>query len=181
MSNPLQLVYSALRTLPEGHPRFRELVRVGNRIGFDDQDDRDPLKSVVADADLPEAVLEVQTAMVKMHSTSSTSSMTQQFAWLISTGDQRVTDRLLEVEWTIFVGMLDWQRVLGALRWHGKSFCKRTDIVSCSAGLSDPARNRGIKGWSAIWRCEVEMHFATKDLLEELVPESSSSSSSSGS
>lgn len=177
--NPFQMVMTELWQLPQQHPTFRQLVRVGNRIRYDGTDYGDPHKKEIQSADTPEVVLTSETASVKMHATSSTSSVTRQYSWLIASGDFRINEVLLQVEWALFVGMLKWKEIISPLEYRGQRFAKRMDVVSVVGGQSDAQRNRGIKGWSAIWRCEVEMHFKTAELLEELSSWSSSSSSGS--
>jgi hypothetical protein len=169
-SSPLQLVYTELWRLPMLNPEFRALVREGNMIRFDHEAHGNPRKDQVQAGDLPEVTLTSETSAVKIHETSSTCKLIRQYSWLVATGDFRLTHLLAPVEWALFVSMIGWQRVLGRLKWHDKAFCKRMDVVSVLGGRSDPQLNRGIAGWSAIWRCEVEMHFATADLLEELEP-----------
>jgi hypothetical protein len=41
-------------------------------------------------------------------------------------------------------------------------------VSNVATGLSNPEQNRNIRGWSSVWSVEVEMHFATADLLAEL-------------
>jgi len=140
------------------------LVRPGNRIRYD-TNNRDPIKENVSDADLPELILTSGgSGPPRLHATSSGSMCTRKYSWLITTGDFRVSYRLYPVEFALFAAMSNWKAHLGALTWNSKSFAKRMDVVDVTNGLSDPDRNRGIRGWSAIWTCEIEMHFTTEDL-----------------
>lgn len=167
--NPFTLVYTTLWDLPLSHWNFNEIVKPGNRIRYDSDTQRDPAKDVVAAADVPELILVCNSGQVNMNNTSSSSMVTRQYTWLVSTGDYRVNEYLHQVEWALFISMLKWKDILCALQWHGKSFVKRAAIVGITNGESDSERNRGLKGWSAVWSAEVEMHFATADLLSELV------------
>lgn len=168
-TNPFTLVYSGLWDLLLQHPRAALLLREGNQIRFDVLNNRDPLKQAVQVADLPEIILTAETISSNLLSTSSSSSVTRGYAWLISTGDFRYTPLLAQIEWMIFVAMSNWKRVLAALTWKDAHFVKKVNISSANAGFSDAERNRGIQGWSAAWRVEVEMHFRTADLTDELL------------
>lgn len=167
--NPFSKVFDALWQLPLQHYAFDEIVKPGNRIKYNVPENRDPIKEVVAVNDVPELILVVSNGTVKMQNTSSSSMVIRQYSWLISTGDWRVNKYLHQVEWALFISMLKWKEVLGALQWHDKNFVKRADVVTFTDGQSDSERNRGLKGWSAMWAVEVEMHFKTTDLTSELV------------
>ena len=168
MSNPFTLVYDALWSMVEAHPQFLHDVKVGNRIKFNSDVSRDPMKDAIALGDLPEVVLISENGQANMYNTSSTSMITRSYAWLVSTGDFRLTKILSEVEWQIFCAMHGWPEKLASLQWAGKNFVKKASIVSTSSGYSDPERNRGIIGWSAVWRCDVDMYFNFTDLKAEV-------------
>lgn len=163
MSNPLVDVYDALWRLPEACELFTDLVKPGNRIKYLNIA-RDPNKKQIAAGDLPEVILAPSTAQIKMHETSHTSKVVMQYRYLISTGDYRYTEILCPVQWALICALIGWKEILGALTWEGVQYVKRADILSVSQGESDKERNRGIVGWSAIWGCEVEMHFPTEKL-----------------
>ena len=176
-TNPFSMVYDALWELFEAYPDIDDLVLPGNRIKYNKDKVGNPLPQHINDADLPEIVLATDgIGQTNLHQTSCSSSITRTFSWLLSTGDFRLNERLLPVEWMIFVAMHDWQTVLADLLWEGKSFVTRADLLECTNGLSDPDLNRKITGWSAVWRIEVEMHFKHADLLEILDATSQSSS-----
>lgn len=163
--NPFTLVYDELWKMLEAHPQFNADVKEGNRIKYNWPDDRDPLKKTVMPGDLPEVVLMQTTVNANLYQSSSGSMCTRQYSILISTGDWRVNAFLSQVEWDVFTALMLWKERLGALQWRSKTFVKRANIVGASSGASDPERNRNIKGWSAVWTVEVEMHFTSQDLL----------------
>lgn len=173
---PFTMVLSAIWELLLDHPCFFRDVREGNRIRFDSQKDRDPLKSTIGAADLPEVSVVSQTVSANIQNTSSSSMCIRRYSILVSTGDYRYSEILGVIEWYIFVAMVGWQTRLTRLKWQDKAFCKRLNVVSATTGLSDPAQNRNIVGWSAVWQIEVEMHFATADLLAELRGENNGNS-----
>lgn len=163
--DPFSLVYTALYELVIASPRLTELVKVGNRIRFDSATDRDPLKQNVLDADTPELILADQAVTVNLHGTSSGTKIVRQYAFLLATGDMRINERLHPVEFALCCALSRWKESLTALQWEGRSFVKRLDVTSVAQGQSDPERNRGIKGWSAVWQCEVEMYLSTADMI----------------
>lgn len=162
-TDPFTLVYSALWDMLEANAEFADMVKVGNRIRFDIEK-RGVLKPDVSTADLPEVILTTFGGSLNLIDTSSSSKVTRFYQIVISTGDLRLAEYLNPLEWAIFRAMVGWRTTLGALRWKDKSFVKRANVTTGSEGESDPERNRGIKGWSALWTIEVEMHFATADL-----------------
>jgi len=174
--NPFTLVYNALWNCLLAHPKFIADVREGNRISFIHDANRDPLKQAVQSADLPEVILDSQQVTAQMYYSSTGSKIIRNYAFLVSTGDFRIQKILYQVEWEIFCAMHGWTSILTALKWpiattlpdNRPSFVKRCDIVSANDGQFDNQRNRNINGWSAIWACEVEMHFAWQDLKDEL-------------
>lgn len=165
--NPFTMVYDTLWEMVDTHPSLRVLMKEGNRIKFNTPS-REPLKDAVAVADLPELILTSDGLSAALYNTTSTSKVVRSYSWLLSTGDFRVNELLYQVEWYIFCAMLSWKEKLCALKWHDESFVKRADVTSVTNGQSNPELNRGIKGWSAIWKCEVEMHFRTSFLKGEL-------------
>lgn len=168
--NPFTLVYDALWTLILRNPNFVNDVKEGNCIKFNSATDRAPKKDTVAAGDLPEVLLVPEAGTANHYNTSSTSAASRQYAWMIQTGDWRANEYIHQVEWHIFAAMTGWTQTLGALTWQGDHFVKRASVVGVTVGQSDPQRNRGIEGWSAIWRCQVDMVFKTSDLINILTP-----------
>lgn len=150
------------------HPSLVSMVRERNRIRMDRPGDRDPWKETVSAADLPELRLDVDSLTANLMSTSSTTMVTRRYSWVLSTGDFRYTELLAPLEWYLTAAMLKWREKLSTLLWRDKSFVKVVRLTDGSAGYSDPQANRGIRGWSAIVRVEVEMHFSTADMLLDL-------------
>jgi hypothetical protein len=150
----------------EARADFVGLVREGNRIRFDSSSDRSPIKGNVSTADLPEVILTSVGGTLNLIDTSSTSKVTRIYQFIISTGDLRLSEYLLPVEWAIFRAMANWRTELTALEWNGRRFVKHLRVTTGSEGESNPELNRGIKGWSALWTIEVDMHFVTNDLVQ---------------
>lgn len=166
-ANPFTLVYSELWAILLRHPAFARDVKYKNRIRFDVPNNRDPAKQTIADADLPEVMLTVESINANLHDTSHTTKIARRYNFLVSTGDFRYNEKLAQVEWAMFTAFCNWQTTLSALMWKDKSFCKAFRILTGTAGMSNPQQNRNIVGWSCIWQGEVEMHFNTADLQAE--------------
>lgn len=171
--NPFTLVFDALWSCLESSPEFTQDVKQNNRIHLNLSNKPNPLKLQIADSDLPEVILtQTGASDINILNTSGTSKIVMQYQWLLATGDIRVQNYLNQVQWDIFIGMTGWTSLLGALIWptgtgndDAHHFVKRSNLVSVTTGLDDPKENRGIRGWSSIWACEVEMHFAQVDLI----------------
>jgi hypothetical protein len=172
--NPFTLVFDALWTLAERHPRIRSLVRERNRIKFNDPSDRNPLKKTVAVADTPELMLTSDGLSGNLLNTSSTCMVTRDYTWWVTTGDYRINSFLHQVEWPLFVAMCDYKHTLNALEWRGLRFVKRANLTGVTEAQIDQLRDFSLAGWGASWRVEVEMHFKTSDLIDELSESSSS-------
>lgn len=168
-NNPFTQVYNALWTLVNAHPDIGDKFKTGNRITFG-TDDREPFKRTIAASDVPELVLTQDGGPIEMYSTSSTTKVTRDYSWLVSTGDFRINHFLNDVEWMLFVAHLGWKTHLTSLQYNSNSFVKRCEIIDIRSGISDAQRNRGLNGWSTVWKVRVEMHFKTSDLKEELSP-----------
>lgn len=140
-----------------------DIVKVGNRIKFRSAN---ALQMRISNADLPELMLLPVSGTGNIHESSCSSSIIRQFAFYISTGDQRLSHDLFPLEWEIFKMLANWQSTLGGILWKGITYIKRLDLTGIANALSDAEKNRGITGWSASWSFEVEMHFSHNDILE---------------
>lgn len=169
MVSPLELVYNGIWSMVEQSAALTELVRPGNFIKWNDPSFAWPDKDEISDADLPELGLAVTQMLGKLRATSSGSSVVARYEWLLATGDPSVVRVMLPVMWAVFAALVDWPVTALELEWpvgSGQSFVKRVDLLEANCGLAEPARNRGIRGWSSIWACEVEMWFATRDVKD---------------
>lgn len=159
--DPFTQVFNKLWDLAEASPTLSDMVRPGNRIKYNQQAQRDPIKENVQAADLPELVLAIDSGTGNLHSTSCSSKIVRQYVWMITSGDYRVNFTILPVEWALICSMNDWVHDLGELTWNNDHFVKRLDVVGLASGLSNPDQNRNIRGWSSLVRIEVEMHFSS--------------------
>jgi hypothetical protein len=159
--DPFTQVYEGLWAAVDAVPDINTIVRPGNRINFTKPD---LTKREIATADLPELQLVLEGAVYGLHTTSSGSKVVKRYTWIISTGSFLSSD-VLSLQWMLTRAMCSWKQYLGSLTWSSQHFVKRFDLVDETAGISNPEYNRGIKGWSAVMRCEVEMHFGTASLI----------------
>lgn len=166
--NPFTLTYTGIAKLLLSNQHLTRLVETGNLIRFDKGRVNDPLKPLVDAADLPELILISDGMEMNLHSTSSTSEVVKMYSLLVATGSKRINELLNQVQWEVTVALSNWKNVLSPLQWRDKAFIKLVNVRSVTEGLSDPERNRGIEGWSSIWRVEVKMIFTTSDLLSLL-------------
>jgi len=166
--NPFNLVVTALWDVLLAHPRFVRDVKEQNRIRFDLANNRDPLKGAVQGSDLPEVCIASTAGSANIMETSSTSRCTRTYSIMVSTGDYRYTEICGVIEWQVWCALCGWKKTLGGLQWNGHNFIKRVNVTNAATGLSDPEKNRNIRGWSSVWSVEVEMHFVTSEIQAEL-------------
>lgn len=170
--NPFVIVYDALWALALSNKNLEKLVKPGNRISFGSAKNDSPIKDVAGHADLPELLLTQSTATANIHNSSCGIKVVRAYTFILNTGDYRLSANLSQVEWALLCGLCNYKAELLELKWNDKNFVIRPDVVSIATGESDQQRNRGIRGWSAAWSVEVEMHFAKTDILSELICQS---------
>jgi hypothetical protein len=168
-SNPFTIVYGAFWDMLLQHPQIIRDVKEANRIRFDIANNRDPIKTQIGTADLPELCVSVESMTANLNTNSSQSKISRLYSIFVSTGDNRYTEHLAQMEWAIFCALSCWQEKISGLIWKDSHFVTNLRLQTGSAGLSDPVRNRNITGWSSVWRAEVEMHFRTDDLKLEAI------------
>jgi len=164
---PPAQVYDALWGLVEGSAYFQSLVKQGNRIKFNKQSFIPPDKIEISTTDVPEVTLVANQSQANLQGNSTASKLVFNYEWWISTGDVNVIRGILPVTWAIWCAMANWKNVLPLLKWSGQPFVKRYDFITGSVLLTDSEKNRGIRGFSSIWGCEVEMWFKTDDLITQ--------------
>lgn len=164
--DPFTSVYTSLWDLVTSRQDLCDLIRVGNRIRFDSLIDRDPEKPIVVAGDVPELTIIPTTSIGNLLQTSNSSSIVRQYAFLVTTGDQRLCAGINQIEWLLFRALADWCNTITSITWNGRTFVRMVQLVSGSTLINDELKNRGIVGWSALWTVSVEMHFATKDLID---------------
>ena len=161
--DPLTQVYDELWTLLTESKDFNRRVKQGNTVDFN-QTNRDLVKENVNQADLPEVSLQIVGLTGNLVQSSSGSMLLATFSWGLASGDIRYNRALFPVIWEIYRAMAGWQSRITRLEYRQENFVKRVNVLDALFGLTDEV-NRGIKGWSGLWNCEVEMHFTTTTII----------------
>ena len=160
--DPFSLVYKSIWDCVNGNEHVTSLVKPKNKIRLDLE--QHPIKPNVSDSDLPEILLIPDGASVNIRATSSGTKVTRRFAWVITTGQTLLCERILPVEFALIRAMKSWPDTIAQATWNNKRFITRVDLGEVAEGESDAERNRGIRGWSALMNIQVEMIFQTEDL-----------------
>lgn len=168
--NPFGKVYEALWEMAMSHVRLADMVPEGNRASYGSlASAMDPVKKVIASADVPELVL-VPSGITSgnLHANSSQSMVQRRYSFITSTGDFRARKLIFPIEFALCCALADWKQTLGVLSWHGKTFVKGCNLIDAAEGLAAVEQNRGLRGWSCVWSCSVDFWFDTATLRDEL-------------
>lgn len=160
-SNPLEIIHDAAWTAAVADTELATLVKPGNRIKFDE---RSSTKTQIQDGDLPELILIPRSGVGNFTQTSSNVGFDITYDWLISTGDYRVNYRVYPVTWSLFRAMAAFQVTAPALAYKTRKFVTGISFQNVNIGESDPERNRGIKGFSAVFTFVIKMSFVKGQL-----------------
>lgn len=168
-TNPFLQVYDALLALAVAHPLLAEMVRAGNRVTFGTglANVEQPIKEVPAVADLPEIILKSNGIVTgNLHNTSSTSILKRRYSFIVTVGTYQIA-QLLELEFYLVCALCNWKETLTALQWNDKAFVKNANLSDVSEGLADTDNRRKLRGWIAVWSCELDFVFNTAELIAE--------------
>ncbi len=149
----------------EGDANFSVLVKPANRIKYNLESDRNPVKGAIATADLPELAIVPQTSNGNLHFTSNASELSVDFQFILNTGDYRYSANVAPLQWLLVCKIAAWKSFLYALTWKGKGFVKAVDFTQGQVGESDPNRNRSIRGWTVLITCRIRCVFNTADMV----------------
>lgn len=166
MASPFSDVYDALWTMVESHTGLAAIVRIGNRIKFNDDTNRGPTKNNTSSADYPELRLVPAGTEANLPSSSSGSTIVRSWNWEIYTGDMRLAydSGLDDIDWFL-IQVHNCPNDLFELSFDGEEgYVKRVTFTDNNIGfdLLDPDRN--INGWQAVWTVSVEMAFSKSAL-----------------
>lgn len=165
-TDPYTLILGAFWETLRDEKEIMARVRPKNMITFTGEN-RNPIKAEVGSADLPEIRIILSGSRPHEHGSSSSTFDTAVYQIQVSSGDQRLHIQHLPLKWAIFRAMRKMLREgsrMRALSWNSKPFVVIVRPTSVDEGVSQSDLDRGIKGWSALWSCEVELQFATADL-----------------
>lgn len=157
--DPFTLTYKAMLQACKEDVDIRRLVSEGNLIDFTQT--TDPQKPNIASADVPELVLYMSGMSGNLHSSSSDSSLTTVWRYVLSSGtfDTQVMGAL---SFAVIRTMSRWQSVLKPLRWSGAEFIKDVKFPAGNSGASNRAANRNITGWATVIDFEIYMRLVLK-------------------
>ena len=170
--NPYRMVCGALQDMLEASDAFVTEFDTGNRIWYGGTTYRYD-KDSFAGADMPSVQLIL--AEHDIHLQATNTDNLDIFTWEIQilTGDVRFLT-VLDAIWAIKRAMLGWEtNLMDSLTWNGKKFvhlCRPLKVVEeldyRFQGRTNAPLSPGNRGWVAIWRGEVQMHFTVADVRE---------------
>ena len=154
--NPYTEVVLGLWSLLESSSDFCTLVAPGNRIKFLGES-RSPIKTEVSDADLPEVRIVPTGSTPHAHAASNMHRETVRYEVQLSTGDQRLDALVNPLRWIITRAMLNvHDHLKNAVMFAGLRIVVLARPSSVTDGVSQADMNRQIRGWAALWACEVD-------------------------
>lgn len=168
MDDPFLLLYRKLWDVVQDHPDLGTYVKTKNQIEFDTT--RRPVKETVASADLPELMLIPNSIVGNLHRTSSSTSFTITYQWVLTLGDLRVDTHLFPLQWILVSSMTRAMIDVLSLTWNSKEYVRRFDLTGNITGESQSQRQSNIKGWSTVQSVEAELYFTTSDLISVATP-----------
>ncbi len=162
--NPLRQVVTATWTMLENNADFLALVpQVGNRIKYIGSN-LAPEKNEVLTADFPTTRIVAVQFLPRPHNTSDSSGLDVVYEIQVAQGEQWLQP-LLDISFAVYRALSPWRETMHALTWEGNQFvtcAKPVEVEPIS--LDNQKLNRGIRGWSAVWRGLIQMDFPTADL-----------------
>ena len=157
--NPYDALLETFWQVLESDTDFCSVVPSGNRIKFMGAD-REPVKRDISEADIPEVRVIVTGSAPHPKRTSSSHSDTVTLEIQVSSGDQRFSAMHNPLRWILFRAL---RNIEDELRrrcfWNGENPVKLAKPTQVRDGVSQSDLDRGIKGWSAMWTCEIELWF----------------------
>lgn len=158
MSNPLDTAYSAVCDRLEAHGGLTALVKVGNRIRYDDANWK-RRKTSTQSADHPE--LDVRQTTVQWGGwTSDSVECVQGIRFALASGDLRIDAKLNPVLFNLLAALeqmseLGGTVVAGGVVWRPVDF---------AVAMDEAEANRGTSQWTAIGAIQVK-HYIPRSTL----------------
>lgn len=139
-----------------------QVKRIENIVAFSEGGEADQMRDSLKDVDLPELVLWARGVTGNLNLATNLVDITRDYAITITTEAGKVTEKLFPLEWAItsVLTMFNFKQSLTELTWQNERFVKHVAFGGADSGASDPANNRGQKGWAAVWRLQVRMSFS---------------------
>ena len=161
-TNPFTIVYESIWEILESNSAFTDLVPARNRIDFTGTS-RDPEKRQATTSDYPEVRIDEWNAAPWAFRDSTCSTFTKGYEISVKTGEKRLQD-MHNVEWEIWRSFNSWIPTLDSKTWEtsGTRFTINCRPLGTEQSLQDRELDRGTRGWSVVWRCEIFMTFVTE-------------------
>ena len=155
MSDPYSDTLTGLWTLLMADSEFASYVKPGNKVRFDNPNDRQPLKSQLQAGDLPEVILMPAAGQITLGATSSSHRISKNWSLQITTGDQRWTHLLapLQYRMTVIFG-----NALDAL--PGCPWVKKLRLMTEEDILGKLSMQDGPRGWRLVAGITTEIWLA---------------------
>lgn len=166
MITPYSKVYDSIWEMLESSNDFVALFPEGNRIKYNQPDDRQPQKPNQATADTPEIMLVATGGPINIQNSSSTTKVNQRYDLVVNTGDYRLSEYIFPISWIITCKAKEWCAYLASLKWRNANYVKVVRITNSTIGESPERRQQGIRGWSSVMTFDVEMHFDINNQLQ---------------
>lgn len=163
--NPFTLVYDRIWTLFEASPELSTLIKPGNRIKFNSETNRSPLKENITTADMCELLVLANGGDVNLYNSSSSSLFDMEYSVVLNTGDYRLTAIAMQVQWFIYCQAVKWVTELTSLQWCGESFVKNVQFRNVAIGESVAERNRGINGFTEVIKIAAQLFITTSNIV----------------
>lgn len=157
---PFDLLYRQLIVDVKATPEWASVLKERNLITFDSQ--TNPEKRQVQTADLPELVIYMSGLRGNLHASSSTCLLTTTWQYMISSG---VFDSS-KINALVFgtIRALSNKAELFKLTWTNRAFVRDVRLFNADQGLSNPAANRNIQGFSCLLSAEIDVSLLISDL-----------------
>lgn len=161
--DPFTQIFNAFWEMLEASEDFCRLVPLNNRRK-ESVTSRLVQKPSVQSADLPEVYVVPTSITPHLNSTSNSSCFTVSWEIRVTTGDQRATQKILELSWVIIRALANWQTKLGVLSWMSQNFAK--EHVPLAVNFDDESLEmlRGIRGWFSVWSGQTTVWIRTLDV-----------------
>jgi hypothetical protein len=164
--NPFSVVMDALWELVMSSAYIRHVVRLRNRVSFENAGTSG--KDQTSTADFPEIRVVPMGGAASLLRSSSSSTTSFRFAIQVRTADINV-HVMLAIRWAVFSSLAGWPQLARKLRWDGQIFVTNIGEVQIQDNLTKvtpESAGDALVGWATLWTGECSMSFTTKQLQE---------------
>lgn len=155
-------IHDKIWDLLEAKQAFTDVVPAGNRIKFTGNV-RQPQKEMASAADFPEVMVRPTGTQTQDRRASNGTYLKVQWEVLVHSGQQPF-DPFFDVQWAVWVALLNWDATMRAIEWNGEHPVSNCDILTTADSLWDDQRNHNIRGWGSVWVGKTDCWFGHVDL-----------------